>query len=91
MGIRPTDNPLTLTVGNKQLLIRRRYEALSIFNDFLVAIWFLLGSILFLYPTKEKLAIALFIVGSAQFLARPSIRLAAHIHLRRQPESHWQQ
>jgi hypothetical protein len=45
----------------------------------------------FCFSTPEKLAIALFIVGSAQFLARPSIRLAAHIHLRRQPESHWQQ
>ncbi|MFC3282130.1 YrhK family protein [Litchfieldella rifensis] len=42
------DNPLTLHVGREELIIRRRYETLSIINDFLIAIWFLVGSILFL-------------------------------------------
>jgi hypothetical protein len=83
------DNPLTLTVGDEQLVIRRRYEVISIINDFFIASWFLLGSVFFLYPSIEKLAIWLFIIGSAQFLIRPTIRLLAHIHIRRVPDSRW--
>jgi hypothetical protein len=84
------DNPLTLTLGHEQLVIRRRYEVASIINDFFIAIWFLAGSIIFLYPSLEKIAAWLFIIGSVQFLARPTIRLIAHLHLRRVPKSHWQ-
>lgn len=84
------DSPLTLTFGHEQLVIRRRYEVLSIINDFLIAIWFLVGSVLSLYPSLEKAAVWLFIIGSFQFLIRPTLRLAAHIHLQRAPESHWQ-
>lgn len=84
------DNPLTFTFGHEQLVIRRRYELVSILNDFFIAIWFLLGSVLFLYPSLEKVAIWLFIIGSVQFLIRPTIRLLAHFHIQRVPESHWQ-
>ncbi len=84
------DSPLTLTVGHEQLVIRRRYEVVSILNDFFIAIWFLLGSVFFLYPSLEKVAIWLFIIGSVQFLIRPTIRLLAHLHIQRVPESHWQ-
>ncbi|HDY84461.1 hypothetical protein LCGC14_0584900 [marine sediment metagenome] len=85
------DNPLTLTLGHEQLVIRRRYEVLSIVNDFFIAIWFLAGSIIFLYPSLEKVAAWLFIIGSVQFLIRPTIRLMAHLHLQRVPDSRWQQ
>lgn len=84
------DNPLTLRIGPEQLVIRRRYEVMSIANDFLIAIWFFVGSVLFLYPELEKAAIGMFIVGSFQFLLSPPIRLAGHIHLRRVPQSHWE-
>lgn len=85
------DNPLTLTLGHEQLVIRRRYEVLSIVNDFFIALWFLAGSIIFLYPSLEKVAAWLFIIGSVQFLIRPTIRLMAHLHLQRAPDSRWQQ
>lgn len=85
------DAPLTLTIGNEQLVIRRRYEVMSILNDFLIALWFLAGSILFLWPSQEKLAIWFFIIGSSQFLIRPMLRLASHIHLQKLSESQWQQ
>jgi YrhK-like protein len=85
-----TDNPLTLKLGNEQLVIRRRYEVLSILNDFFIAIWFLVGSVLFLYPSLERAAIWLFVIGSFQFLIRPTLRLLAHLHVRRLPESHWE-
>ncbi|MDN3524562.1 YrhK family protein [Halomonas sabkhae] len=85
------DDPLTLRIGHEELVIRRRYETLSIANDFLVAIWFLAGSVLFLFPRHETLAIWLFIIGSVQFLLRPSIRLTSHLHLQRIPNSQWHQ
>lgn len=83
------DNPLTLRLGDEELVIRRRYEALSIANDFLIALWFLVGSVLFLYPSLEKTAVWMFIIGSFQFLIRPTIRLISHIHLQRVPASQW--
>ncbi|MBC7191444.1 YrhK family protein [Marinobacter sp.] len=83
------DGPITLKLGPEELIIRRRYEVISIANDFLIAIWFLLGSILFLFPEYETAAIWLFIIGSFQFLIRPTIRLISHIHIRRIPGSNW--
>ena len=85
-----TDNPLTLRFGREELIIRRRYEMLSIINDFFIAVWFLGGSILFLYPALEKAAIWLFIIGSFQFLVRPTIRLVSHMHVKRIPASNWE-
>ena len=85
-----TDNPLTLKLGREELIIRRRYEVLSIINDFLIAIWFLIGSILFLFPDYETAAIWLFIIGSFQFLIRPTIRLISHVHIKRIPSSNWE-
>lgn len=80
---------LTLTLGHEQLVIRQRYETLSIMNDFAIGIWFLVGSVLFLYPALAEAGTWLFIVGSAQFLLRPVIRLAHQLHLQRVPSSSW--
>lgn len=85
------DNPLTVHLGHEELVIRRRYETLSIANDFFIAIWFLLGSIFFLYPSMETPAAWLFVVGSFQFLIRPTIRLCGHIHLKRLPGNQWEE
>ncbi|MCS4504474.1 hypothetical protein KBTX_02495 [wastewater metagenome] len=92
IGYGDGDDPsaMTLTLGPEQLVIRRRYEAASIFNDFLVAGWFLVGSILFLYPDWEPVGVWLFIIGSAQFMLRPTLRLAHRIHLRHVPPSRWE-
>lgn len=84
------DDPLTLRLGHEELVIRRRYEMMSIVNDFCIAIWFLAGSILFLFPSQETWAVWMFIIGSFQFLVRPSIRLISHLHLQRLPDSEWQ-
>lgn len=88
---KPVDNPLTVTFGDEELVIRRRYEIVGILNDFFIAIWFTIGSIFFLFPGTESTAAWLFVIGSFQFLARPTIRLVAHFHLRRVPESQWSQ
>ncbi|WP_150912293.1 YrhK family protein [Marinobacter halotolerans] len=90
MSQRDLDHPLTLTVGNEKLVIRRRYEVMSIINDFIIALWFLVGSILFLFPEYERAAIWFFIIGSFQFLVRPSIRLASYVHIKQVPSSNWE-
>ena len=84
-----SEDQLTLRIGQERLVIQRRYEVISIANDFVIALWFLVGSILFLFPQFEYAAIWLFILGSFQFLIRPSIRLVRHIHLRKEPRDGW--
>ncbi|MDX2377956.1 YrhK family protein [Microbacterium sp. LRZ72] len=76
-------NDLALPLGADELVIRNRYEALSITNDAIIGVLFVAGSILFLWPSTSTIAAWLFIVGSVQFLLRPVIRLARRTHLKR--------
>lgn len=73
--------PITLHIGSEELVIRKRYEALSIVNDILVGLWFLVGSIMFFSPSWTTTGTWLFVAGSAELLIRPLIRLTRHIHL----------
>ncbi len=82
---RQRDEPLTFVIGRDEIVIRRRYELVSIGNDFLIALWFLLGSFMFLRPDWVTAGTWLFVLGSLQLLIRPTIRLARHIHLQRLP------
>ena len=77
--------PLTLTLGHEELVIRRRYEVLSIGNDFLIAVWFVIGSVLFFSSSTTYAGTWLFVAGSIELLFRPLIRLGRHLHLRRLP------
>ncbi len=81
---------MTIRLGHDELVIRHRYQIASILNDFFIGIWFLVGSILFFFPALEELGIWFFILGSAQLLIRPTIRLAHAIHLQRVPDSSWE-
>lgn len=74
---------LTLTVGHEELVIRRRYEVLSIVNDVLIGIWFLVGSVLFLFEATVLAGTWLFVLGSVEMLIRPVIRLVRRLHLQR--------
>ncbi len=74
---------IELRFGHEELVIGKRYEALSIANDVLIAIFFVLGSA-FLFD--ESLATAsdwCFLIGSIEFLIRPAIRLSRRFHLQR--------
>jgi len=77
--------PLIFRIGHEELVVRRRYEVLSIVNDILVALWFLVGSILFFSAETTYAGTWLFVVGSVELLIRPVIRLARRIHLQRLP------
>jgi hypothetical protein len=74
---------LKIDIGHQELVIRRRYEALSIGNDVLIALWFLVGSILFFWESTATTATWCFLLGSIEFLVRPAIRLSRLFHIRR--------
>lgn len=76
-----------LRIGDEELLIRKRYEVLSILNDILVALWFVVGSVLFFWESTNTEGTWLFLFGSIELAVRPVIRLARHVHLRRYQSS----
>jgi hypothetical protein len=84
------DQDIVIRMGRDELLIRRRYQTLSILNDFLIGVWFLVGSVAFFWPDWVGFGTGLFVLGSAQLLIRPVIRLAHSIHLRPMPPGHWE-
>jgi len=63
---------------------RRVYALFEIAHtavDFLAALCFLVGSILFLFPAFETPAVWLFILGSVFFMAKPTLRLVRELKL----------
>jgi len=77
------DRPAELRIGHEEIVLRHRYEALSIVNDIMVALWFVLGSIMFFSTATETLGTWMFLIGSIQLLLRPVIRLTRLVHIRR--------
>lgn len=78
-----TNQPLTLHFGHDELVIRQRYEVLSIVNDILIGIWFVIGSVFFFYESLSYAGTWLFVIGSVEMLIRPAIRLARRLHIQR--------
>ncbi|WP_074372046.1 YrhK family protein [Vibrio spartinae] len=78
-----TKTKLDINIGGEHLVIQQRYEALSAFNDLLIAIWFLIGSFFFLNDSLVESGTWLFIAGSAQLLIKPLIKLTSLVHLYR--------
>lgn len=76
-------SPLVLHIGQDELVIRQRYETLSIVNDILVGLWFLVGSFLFFSETLSYAGTWCFVIGSVEMLIRPLIRLTRRVHLGR--------
>lgn len=81
-NINNADPDLIISLEKHRLIIQHRYEVLHILNDIAIAIWFLIGSIFFLFSDLVTSGTWLFVIGSAQMLIRPVIRIAHKIHLR---------
>lgn len=75
--------PLEVRAGHHELVIRGRYETLSIVNDILIGVIFVVGSFLFFSDSTAYTATWLFVVGSVLMLIRPSIRITRRVHLQR--------
>ena len=67
-------NDLTFTIGREELVIRQRWEVASIINDILIAVWFIIGSILFFNESTTVAGTWLFLLGSIELLIRPMKR-----------------
>ncbi len=78
-----SDNSIELHIGREELVLRKRYEILSIVNDILVAVWFVIGSILFFSDSTATAGTWLFLLGSVELLVRPLIRLTRRVHIGR--------
>lgn len=72
-----------LHIGNDELVIRQRYTVLSILNDILVGLWFVIGSVFFFYESLTYVGTWFFVIGSIELLIRPIIRLSRQVHLKR--------
>jgi len=62
--------------------LKEKYELLGTINDLLIAVWFLIGSFFFLSSRLVEDGTWLFILGSAQLLIKPTIKLAGLIHVK---------
>ncbi len=75
--------------SHDEVQVRDRYEVASILNDLAIALWFVLGSVLFFFPSTTEAGTWLFLIGSLQLAVRPAIRLRRRVHLRRiSPDRH---
>ncbi len=77
------DKDTVFHMGHEELVIRRKFETLSIANDFLIALWFLAGSIMFFWEQTMTIATWCFVLGSLELMARPAIRLMHRFRLQR--------
>lgn len=64
-----------IQIGKFEVFFMKKYKLLSIANDIGLGIWFTVGSILFLFHTTQTAGTILFILGSAQLLGRPILKL----------------
>jgi hypothetical protein len=74
---------VTLTLGDREIVLRQRYEILSIANEILIALAFTIGSVAFYWESLFNLGVTLFVVGSIMLGVRPAIRLSRRVMLRR--------
>lgn len=74
---------VSLSLGHQELIIRQRWEVVSVSNDIVIALWFIAGSVLFFSESTTTIGTWFFLFGSIELFIRPAIRLARRIHLQR--------
>ena len=62
-----------------------RYEKIYTALDFAAALSFLVGSVMFYDAALHVPATTLFVIGSAFFAAKPTVRMLRELHLARLP------
>ncbi|MFP8782850.1 YrhK family protein [Planococcus plakortidis] len=77
-----SSSDIEFTSKNHELIIRNRYKFYYNVNDVLIAVWFILGSLLFFWKETETIAIWFFLFGSIELLIRPLMRIFSEIHLK---------
>jgi YrhK-like protein len=73
---------INITLGNQELVLRRRYELLSVINDIGIFLAFTIGSVAFFWEELFNVGVTLFVIGSVMLGFRPTSRLFRRIQLR---------
>ncbi|MFC3039982.1 YrhK family protein [Virgibacillus xinjiangensis] len=82
--IKNEKNYFDLQMGKFEVFFKKKYKFLSLTNDITLGLWFLIGSILFLFHSTKMIGTILFIIGSAQLLGRPILKLIHAFFVRRE-------
>lgn len=72
-----------ISIGKYQMVIRQRYKVLSLLNDVLLGVLYLIGSILFLTDANQVIAISFFVGGSILMILRAILNIMRDLHLKR--------
>ncbi|UOR10859.1 YrhK family protein [Halobacillus amylolyticus] len=78
-----------IKMGNHDLFVKKGYDMMYTINDFLLGMWFLIGSIFFYFESLKDWGVTLFVLGSVQMLIRPTIRLFHRFQLRKHYENEY--
>jgi hypothetical protein len=73
-------DPNNQTLSSRHRNIYAVYQVAHTAVDFTAAVLFLVGSVMFLYPSVEIPATWCFIIGSAFFMMKPTIRIVRELH-----------
>ncbi|ASK60812.1 hypothetical protein CFK37_00620 [Virgibacillus phasianinus] len=74
-SIKDENKFLDVQLGTYEVSFSKKYRFLALMNDFTLGLEFLIGSVLFLFESTQTGGTILFIIGSAQLLARPIIKI----------------
>ncbi|QTN00896.1 hypothetical protein ERJ70_17350 [Sediminibacillus dalangtanensis] len=77
-----------IQMGRFQLFFNKKYRLISLTNDIALGLWFFIGSIFFLWKQTQTIGTVLFILGSAQLLIRPLLKIIHAFYLKRTPPHH---
>ncbi|SDK15936.1 YrhK family protein [Sediminibacillus albus] len=72
-----------IQMGKFQLFFNKKYRFISLANDLSLGLWFLIGSILFLFKHTQTIGTIFFILGSAQLLGRPVLKIIHAFYLKK--------
>lgn len=76
-----------LKVGQYALFFNRNYHLIYLTNEIMLGIWFVVGSVFFLWETTKTAGIILFIIGSLQLLIRPLLKIFHSMTLKKEEKS----
>ncbi len=79
-------NYFEFDIGGFGVFFNKRYHLLSTINDLMLGVWFVIGSVLFLFEQTQIAGTILFILGSVQLLGRPILKLLHGFFIRKETQ-----
>ncbi|PWW28191.1 YrhK-like protein [Cytobacillus oceanisediminis] len=81
--VREQQEDVQIEMGKYRMIIERRYQVLSFFNDLLLGVLYLIGSILFLTDVSKVVSISFFLAGSIMMIIRAGLNILKDLHVRK--------